>query len=172
MKHHDFSRGPDLRPVLFRAAAIVELLVGVSVLLYCIDCGLGLLMHTNFALLFGSTQYFQSQLNAASFIIIGIEFIKMIATHTLDSVLDVMLLAVARQMIIEHTTPLENLLSVIAVAVLFIVRKYLYISQIDRTPDKIKREREQAAAAAARAAASTQPLSSQETEENTTVYKV
>lgn len=157
MKRPDFSRSPDLRPVLFRAAAIVELLVGVSVLLYCIDCGLGLLMHTDFALLFGSTQYFQSQLNAASFIIIGIEFIKMIATHTLDSVLDVMLLAIARQMIIEHTTPLENLLAALAVAVLFIVRKYLYISQIDRTPDKIKREREQAS--------STQQMPAQETAE-------
>ncbi len=147
MKRPVFTRTSELRPALFRAAAITELLVGVSVLLYCIDCGLGLLLHTDFALLFGNTPYFQTQLSSAAFIIIGLEFIKMIATHTLDSVLDVMLLAIARQMIIEHTTPFENLLAAVAVAVLFIVRKYLYISQIDRTPDKKQRDREWAATA-------------------------
>ena len=48
------------------------------------------------------------------------------------AVVDVMLLAVSRQMIVEHTAPLENLLTVISVGLLFLIRKYLYISKIDK----------------------------------------
>lgn len=119
---------------LYRATVFLELLVGICVLLACAVCGIGMIFTTDAQTLFTSPEYFQTRLDAACYIIIGVEFIKMIASHTIDSVIDVMLLAVARQMIIEHTMPLENLLAVLAVAVLFIVRKYLYISQIDKVP--------------------------------------
>ena len=65
-------------------------------------------------------------------VLIGIELIKMITSHTIDSVVDVMLLAIARQMVVEHTAPLENLIAVLAVGILFLIRKYLYISWIDK----------------------------------------
>ena len=42
-----------------------------------------------------------------------------------------MLLAIARQMVVEHTAPIENLITVIAVGILFVIRKYLYISHLD-----------------------------------------
>lgn len=117
---------------LCRAASVVELVIGCCVLLACILCGAGLVVSTDLHALFTSSDYLQSRLNDAYYIIIGIEFIKMIAHHTLDSVIDVMMLAVARQMIVEHAGPIDNLLAVAAVAILFVVRKYLYISQIDR----------------------------------------
>lgn len=120
---------------LLRAATYLELLVGAIVLIACIICGIGLVLHLNIGALLSSPDYLQNCLSSAGFIIIGIEFIKMIASHTLDSVIDVMLLALARQMIIEHTSAVENLLTVFAVGVLFVIRKYLYIARIDRNPD-------------------------------------
>ena len=82
--------------------------------------------------LFYNTAYLQYQLSSACLIIIGVELIMMITSYSLDSVVDVMLLAVSRQMIVEHTAPLENLLTVISVGLLFLIRKYLYISKIDK----------------------------------------
>lgn len=117
---------------LSRAASLLELIVGFGVLAACVICGVGIIFSTDLHALFSQTAYFQTLLSDACYIIIGIEFIKMIASHTLDSVIDVMLLALARQMIVEHTAPIENLLTVASVAVLFVVRKYLYISQIDK----------------------------------------
>ena len=117
---------------LARAASLLELIVGFCVLISCVICGVGIVVSTDVKALFSTTGYFQILLSDACYIIIGIEFIKMIASHTLDSVIDVMLLAVARQMIVEHTSPVENLLAVGAVAILFVVRKYLYISQLDK----------------------------------------
>ena len=64
-------------------------------------------------------------------LIIGIELLKMLCRHTLSSVIEVLLFAIARGMVAEHTTPLENLLSIVAIAILFIVRKYLFIPGLD-----------------------------------------
>ena len=121
-----------LQSKLSRAASLLELVVGFCVLAACVICGVGIVASTDLRALFRTTGYFQTLLSDACYIIIGIEFIKMIASHTLDSVIDVMLLAVARQMIVEHTAPIENLLAVAAVAILFVIRKYLYVSQLDK----------------------------------------
>ena len=68
----------------------------------------------------------------------------MITTNTIDSVVDVMLLAIARQMVVEHTSPLENLTMVVAVGILFVSRKYLYVSYLDNR--RRRREAQEAAA--------------------------
>ena len=86
--------------------------------------------------LFVSPDYLQARLSDACLIIIGIELIKMINSYTIDSVIDVMLLAIARQMVVEHTAPIENLVTVIAVGILFVIRKYLYISHLDKRRKK------------------------------------
>lgn len=65
-------------------------------------------------------------------IVIGIEILKMFCRHDLDSIVEVLLFAVARQVIIEHTTMTENLLAVLAIAVLFSIRKYLFVSALDK----------------------------------------
>ena len=64
-------------------------------------------------------------------VVIGIEFLKMLCRHSVRSVMEVLLFAIARQMVVEHTTPLENLLMVAAIAILFLIRKYLFIPEVD-----------------------------------------
>ena len=117
---------------LARAAELIELLLGVIILLHCIVSTAGMVFSVNVIKLFYNTAYLQYQLSSACLIIIGVELIMMITSYSLDSVVDVMLLAVSRQMIVEHTAPLENLLTVISVGLLFLIRKYLYISKIDK----------------------------------------
>lgn len=73
-------------------------------------------------------------------IVIGIEILKMFCRHDLDSVVEVLLFAVARQMIIEHTSMVENLIGVIAIAVLFCTRKFLFVSALDKLPVFGRRE--------------------------------
>lgn len=60
-------------------------------------------------------------------LIIGVEFIKMLAKHTPGSAIEVLLFAIARQMVIEHTTPVENLVGIVTIALIFIIRKYLFV---------------------------------------------
>lgn len=121
----------DLRDKLSSAATAIEIALGLIILLACVVGSVGLIFTTEFNQMILVPDYFQERLSDACLIIIGIELIKMITSYTIDSVVDVMLLAIARQMIVEHTSPLENLLAVLSVGVLFVIRKYLYISRLD-----------------------------------------
>lgn len=122
----------DLRDKISTAATAVEIVLGLIILLACVIGSIGLVCTTEMDQMLHVPEYFQERLSDACLIIIGIELIKMITSYTIDSVVDVMLLAIARQMVVEHTTPLENLLAVLSVGVLFVIRKYLYISHLDR----------------------------------------
>ena len=60
-------------------------------------------------------------------IVIGIEFIKMLAKHSPGSVLEVLLYAIARHMVVGHESALDNLISVGAIALIFVVRKFFFV---------------------------------------------
>ena len=107
------------------AAKSGERCSGALILIGCIISGIGLIGTTSIADLLGDAHYLQNRMSDACLILIGAEMLKMITSYTIDSVVDVMLLAIARQMIVEHTSPQENLLAVLSVGVLFVIRKFL-----------------------------------------------
>ena len=62
-------------------------------------------------------------------IVIGIEFFKLLCKPRKDTMLEVLMFVIARHMIIEHTTAVENLLSIIAISILIIVDRYFLKSK-------------------------------------------
>ena len=62
-------------------------------------------------------------------IVIGIEFFKLLCKPRKDTMLEVLMFVIARHMIIEHTTAVENLLSIIAISILVIVDRYFLKSK-------------------------------------------
>ena len=62
-------------------------------------------------------------------IVIGIEFFKLLCKPRKDTMLEVLIFVIARHMIIEHTTAVENLLSIIAISILIIVDRYFLKSK-------------------------------------------
>ena len=136
----------DVRDKISAAATAIEITLGAIILIACIVASLGMVFNTDTIALFSDPEYLQARLSDACLIIIGIELIKMITSYTIDSVVDVMLLAIARQMVVEHTSPVENLMMVVAVGILFVIRKYLYVSYLDSR----RRRREARVAAAIR----------------------
>lgn len=68
-------------------------------------------------------------------LVIGIEFIKMLIKHTPGSVIEVLLFAIARHAILAGGTALENLLTICAIAVIFAVRKFIFIESFDFLED-------------------------------------
>ncbi|MEN8077620.1 phosphate-starvation-inducible PsiE family protein [Clostridioides difficile] len=88
---------------------------------------------------------FTDYLSIAFNFVIGIEFIKMLCKHTPETVIEVLLFAIARQLIVEHMTIFQNLIGVIAIAALFATRKYLFYNfdEVDKTiyrsSERIKR---------------------------------
>lgn len=70
---------------------------------------------------FSLTQFFASTMT----IVVGLEFVKMLILHTPRAVTDVLLFAIARQLVVSHSTSLDTLLGVAAVAIIFIIKKFL-----------------------------------------------
>ncbi|MBQ8301104.1 MAG: hypothetical protein IJX57_03990 [Clostridia bacterium] len=80
-------------------------------------------------------------LDSAMTLAIGVEFIKMLCKHTPATVIEVLLFAIARQLVVMHTTPLENLITVVSIAILFAVRKYFFRTE-DKTGGFFKHKKE------------------------------
>ena len=59
-------------------------------------------------------------------IVIGIEFFKMLCKPGAETVLEVLMFVVARHMIVHDTSAVENLLTIICIAIIFIIKKYLH----------------------------------------------
>lgn len=67
---------------------------------------------------------------------IGAELIKMLCKHTPETVIEVLAFALARQLIVGHNEPWQNLITVVAIAVLFAIRRFLLKSHdMVETPD-------------------------------------
>ncbi len=78
-------------------------------------------------------------------IIIGVEFVRMLINLTPANVLEVLIVAIARQIIISHDNPLINISCVLCIAGLFAIRKFL-ISEKDLKHDLSGDEAEDAVA--------------------------
>ena len=59
-------------------------------------------------------------------IVVGIEFVKMLMLHTPRAVTDVLLFAIARQLVVNHSSAVDTLLGVAAVALIFVIKKFLH----------------------------------------------
>ena len=137
MRFLDEKRKNVLRAYVAQAASVLEIIIAVLVLAAILITGVrvtgeifGLFVAEN------ASQAFTAVLEHAFNLIIGVEFIKMLAKHTPGSAIEVLLFAIARQMIVEHTTPLENFLTVITIAALFAIRKFLFVPSFGaHTPD-------------------------------------
>ena len=67
------------------------------------------------------TQFLANGLSLA----VGIEFVKMLCKYTPETVVEILMFAIARQMIVEHLQLSQMFIGVCAIAVLCAVRKYL-----------------------------------------------
>ena len=117
---------------IYRIAQLLEILVSVLVI-FAILLSFVSILH-QLGLMAGDpgdADGLQTFLSTASTVVIGIEFLKMLSRHNLSSVIEVLLFAISRQMVIEHTSPAENLLMVAAIAALFLIRKFLFIPGLD-----------------------------------------
>ena len=96
---------------LYRIAIRLEILVGLCILVTIAAATFGLFLDIRLSAIISAPEMLQSYLTTAMTIIIGIEFVKMIFSYNIDTVVEVMMLAVARQMVLTHTSPTDNLLT-------------------------------------------------------------
>ena len=68
---------------------------------------------------------FERILSVSLTLVIGAEFVKMLYKHTPDTVIDVLLFAIARQMVLYHENTIHLVGGVVAIAGLFATKRFL-----------------------------------------------
>ena len=79
---------------------------------------------------------FKQYLDQIFMLVIGIEFLVMLCRPNSENVIEVLIFLVARHMIVGDTTPYQDFVSVISVALLCVVRRYLRNAREDRQEKK------------------------------------
>lgn len=129
MKQYVKGNASKVQGFIFSTAMLLELLVALIVIVALII----MLVNVPSELVkLAESMQFNNFLKNMFDIIIGIELLKMLCRHDLDSVVEVLLFSVAREMVIEHMPIYFTLIGIIAISVLFLIRKYLFVSALDK----------------------------------------
>ncbi len=78
---------------------------------------------------------FEQFLGFAIQLIIAIEFVKMLAKHTPGSAVEVLLIVIAKRVIVDKTTMFDALTGVLALAILFAIKRFMFASERGYTFD-------------------------------------
>lgn len=116
-----------LRNYIIQASTLLEIVLSGLVLIGLLLSIVPLLKWMPGLLFDGNDAEIRTFLERSLDIVIGIEFIKMLAKHSPGSSLEVLLYAIARHLVVGHDSAFENLLSVGAIALIFIVRKFFFV---------------------------------------------
>ena len=117
----------SLRNRIIQASSLLEVLLSGLVLIGLLLSVVPLIRWMPGLLFDGNEAEIRTFLERSLDIVIGIEFIKMLAKHSPGSSLEVLLYAIARHMIVGHEDAVQNLVSVVAIALIFIIRKYFFV---------------------------------------------
>ncbi len=76
------------------------------------------------SLLQNSEDALHNILSAAFNLIIVIEFIRMLIQHSMENVIEVLVFALARSMIVDHSNTISIIVTIVSISILLIVRKH------------------------------------------------
>lgn len=74
-------------------------------------------------------------------VLIAIELIKLLCSHELTSMVEVLLFAVSKHVIIGNLSSTDNLIAVISIAVLFAIRKFLFMHKKIMKPIMLQKQK-------------------------------
>lgn len=121
--------------LIYNVARYTEVVLSIVILVVIALSGFRLILDTaDTSIMQMDTDFFTTFLAQALSLVVGVEFVKMLCRHSAQTVVEVLLFATARQMVVEHLQPAQTLIGIIGIAILFAVRKYLMTDSDDMTP--------------------------------------
>lgn len=119
------------KKLMLRVAELMEIILAIFlVMVLILVIGRTVIQETPLIWTEGASihHYLEESLTLA----IAIEFVKMLSLHTPGTLIEVLLFAVARHMLVETLTPLQTLAMIVCICALFAARKYLLTSHDQR----------------------------------------
>ena len=120
---------------IYNVARYTEIVLSIVILIVIALTGIRLIYTiTEISVLDMDIDFFTEFLANALSLVVGVEFVKMLCRHSAQTVVEVLLFATARQMVVEHLNPTQTLIVIVGIAILFDIRKYLMTDSDDLTP--------------------------------------
>ena len=116
-KIHDFILK---MPSFLEKVVAAILLIGVAY--SCIQLGIHVVSLTDLAF----DEYIEDILITAFNAVIVIEFIRMLIKHSMNTIVEVLIFAIARGLVVGHESPIETLIRITCIAILLVCRKFLF----------------------------------------------
>ena len=140
MKHYTSPRIQRAQLFLMKVSSYLE--IACALVLIVAICIAFIPVPQNLYSLYLDNGFDLSDFMKKSFdLVIGVELLKMFCRHDIDSIVEVLLFSVARQMVIDHLAIKEAFIGCVAVAILFAVRRFLFVPILDN-PDEQERKLE------------------------------
>ena len=118
--------------IIYNISRYTEIALSIVILVVIALAGIRLIMEiADTSISTMDTQFFTTFLSQALSLVVGVEFVKMLCRHSAQTVVEVLMFATARQMVVEHMKPSQTLIGVIAIAILFAIRKFLMTEDDD-----------------------------------------
>ncbi len=115
-----------VRKILITFSEVVEVALAIAVAVLLVMDIMGLIPKLGeFWAVRGDAEEFSKLLSSVLGIVVGTEFIKMLIKPTFSNVTEVLVFLIARHVILAEATPLDNLISVISIAILFLLEYLL-----------------------------------------------
>lgn len=118
----------NIQAKLFEVSYYIEILIAIILSLALIILSVKLLLDITKITTWGEeTAALDYFVECAMTLAVGVEFVKMLCKNSPGTVIEILLFAIARQMVVEHMGTFDTLIGVLSIAVLFATRKYLFI---------------------------------------------
>lgn len=122
-----------VRKLLYEVCDVLELFMAAAVVCGIVIAGIALWpelkLYWEHRMEVGA---FLEYLDAVFNVVIGIEFMKMLCKPSSANIIEVLVFLIARHMIVQSTTPLEDLLSVVSISILFLFRRFMLATKPDK----------------------------------------
>ena len=112
--------------LMFKIIQIFEMIVAIFITMVIIFILYNLTSQIINADIFQmSSSDFSAFLASALSLVVGLEFVKLLCQHTPENLIEVLMLAISRQMVVEHLNTFQMLLGVFSIVALLAAKKYL-----------------------------------------------
>ena len=122
IQHGIYNLARYLEMFLSVLLAIVIILLAGKLVVQIFDVGY----------LWNEANAFAHFLESAMTLAVGVELIKMLCIHTPETVVEVLLFAIARQIVVSHSSIIDTMIGVVCIAILFATRKFLFMASDDK----------------------------------------
>ena len=121
-----WSKLEKVRTIIQKICVLLELIAALLVLVAIVLSIISLISDVGvFQRLMTDMSEFKHYLEQIFMLVIGMEFLGMLCRPSSENVIEVLIFLVARHMIVGDTTPYQDFVSVISVALLCVLHRYL-----------------------------------------------